>query len=190
MYEKRGNKWKKISGKTVFDNPWITVEDQKVITPGGNEGIYGKVSFKNIAVGVVPLDEEGNTWLVGQHRYTLDEYSWEIPEGGCPKDEEILDAAKRELKEETGLVAEEWELLMRLHTSNSVTDEVAYIFTARNLRQEEPEPEETEVLQIKKLPLSEALEMVKKGEITDSMSVAGILRLALEFHSDKPIINY
>ena len=174
------NPWKKISSQTVYDNAWITVKDQKVITPGGSEGIYGKVSFKNKAVGVVPLDEKGNTWIVGQHRYTLDEYSWEIPEGGCPEGEEILDAAKRELKEETGLVAEEWECVMRLHTSNSVTDEEAFIFTAKKLKQEEAQPDDTEDLIVKKLPFKEVLEMVKRSEITDAMSVAGILRVATD----------
>ena len=174
------NPWKKLSSKTVYDNDWITVKDQKVITPGGNEGIYGKVTFKNKAVGVVPLDEEGNTWIVGQHRYTLDEYSWEIPEGGCPAGEDILDAAKRELKEETGLVAEEWKCVMRLHTSNSVTDEEAFIFTAKKLRQEKAQPDDTEDLIVKKLPFREVLEMVKKSEITDAMSVAGILRVATD----------
>jgi 8-oxo-dGTP pyrophosphatase MutT (NUDIX family) len=171
--------WKKISSRTVYDNDWITVKDQKVITPAGTVGVYGKVSFKNIAVGIIPIDDAKNIWLVGQHRYTLDEYSWEIPEGGCPAEEEPLDAAKRELKEETGLVAEKWKCIMRLHTSNSVTDEEAFIFTAENLTQEESQPEDTEDLKVQKLPLREAVEMIKRSEITDAISVAGILRVAM-----------
>jgi len=179
MSEENKSNWKKLSSRIVYDNPWITVEHQDVITPGGNKGIYGKVSFKNIAVGILPLDEADNIWLVGQYRYTLDRYSWEIPEGGCPQGEDILDAAKRELMEETGLAAEEWECIMHLHNSNSVTDEEAFIFTAKKLTQKVSCPEECEELEIKKLPFTEALKMVKNAEITDAMSVAGILMCAL-----------
>ena len=174
----KGN-WQKLSSQVVYDNPWITVEHQDVITPGGNKGIYGKVSFKNIAVGVLPVDENGNIWLVGQYRYTLDSYSWEIPEGGCPQDEDILTAAKRELREETGIVAEKWNCILHLHNSNSVTDEEAYIFTAEKLTLKESCPEECEDIKVKKVPFSEALDMVKRSEITDAMSVAAILFYAL-----------
>lgn len=170
--------WSIIDGEIKYDNPWIKVVEHRVINPGGGEGIYGKVNFKNIAVGVIPIDEEGYTWLVGQHRFTLDEFSWEIPEGGAPMSEDLLTAAKRELKEETGLEADSWEMIMKMHTSNSVTDEVAFIFLARGLTEGISEPEETESdLMVRKLPFDEAVKMVMAGEITDGMSIAGILKV-------------
>lgn len=179
MSKKKKNPWKTLATKKAYDNPWILVEEHDVINPGGGESIYGKVHFKNKAIGIIPIDQEGNTWLVGQYRYTLDDYSWEIPEGGGPLGEDILEAAQRELKEETGLTAESWEIIMKMHTSNSVTDEEAYIFLAKNLTQGNSELEETESdLKVLKLPFEDALEMVMNGEITDGMSVAGILKVA------------
>lgn len=172
------NPWKTINRKQVYDNPWIQVEEHAVINPAGNNGIYGKVSFKNYAIGIVPVDEDGNTWLVGQFRYTLDSYSWEIPMGGGPLELDILDSAKRELKEETGLSAMKWKSIMKIFTSNSVTDEEGYVFLAEELSQGDTAFEETEQLQIKKLPLSEAVQLVMDGEITDAISIAGILKAA------------
>lgn len=170
------NPWKKLSEKVIYDNPWINVQEHQVINPSGGKGIYGKVSFKNKAIGIIPIDESGNTWLVGQYRYTLREYSWEIPMGGGPLKEDILVAAKRELKEETGLTAEKWINIMRIHTSNSVTDEEGFIFLAQELTYGETEFEDTEDLEIWKLPFSEAVDMVMEGKITDSLSIAGILK--------------
>lgn len=172
------NPWQILDSEVKYENNWIRVVHQKVINPSGGEGIYGTVNFKNIAVGVVPIDQDGNIWLVGQYRFPLNEYSWEIPEGGCPKGEEVLDTAKRELKEETGLIAQEWKLISKLHTSNSVCNEVAYIYLAESITQSESQPEETEQLQVKKVSLKEALMMVLDNKITDSMSVAGILKVA------------
>ncbi|AFK05254.1 NUDIX hydrolase [Emticicia oligotrophica DSM 17448] len=172
------NPWKILDSEVRYENNWIQVVHQNVINPSGGKGIYGVVNFKNIAVGVVPIDKEGYTWLVGQYRFPLNEYSWEIPEGGCPDGEEVLETAKRELKEETGLIAQKWQLISKLHTSNSVCNEVAYIFLAEDLTQSESQPEDTEQLQVKKVLLKEALEMVLSDEITDSMSVAGILKVA------------
>jgi 8-oxo-dGTP pyrophosphatase MutT (NUDIX family) len=173
--------WKKLSSKVVFDNPWFTVFEDHVINPGGGENDYGKVHFKNRAVAILPLDDDGRIYLVGQYRYTLDEYSWELPMGGAPLDEKPLDAAKRELKEETGLVAERWTEVMRLHTSNSVTDEEGIVFLAEDLTQGEPEFEETENIEIRKLPLADAINMAMSGHITDAISVAALLRIA---HTD------
>lgn len=175
------NPWKTLTEKEVYSNPWIRVSHREVINPSGGEGIYGVISFRNKAIGVVPVDEELNTYLVGQFRYTLNEYSWEIPEGGGPEDEEPAHTALRELQEETGLVAGKVELLGKIHTSNSVTDEVGYLFLAQNLTQAEADPEETEELCIKRLPLSEAVALVEKGEITDSLSMAGLLLAARRF---------
>ena len=173
------NPWTTLSGEEKYDNRWIRVTEYQVINPAGGKGIYGKVHFKNKAIGVIPVDGEGNTWLVGQFRYTLNEFHWEIPEGGGPLDIEPLESAKRELKEETGLTAGKWSLLTRLHTSNSVTDEDGFVFLAEDLEQGESELEETEAdLKVKKLPLKEAVDMVLRGEITDSMSMIGLLLVA------------
>ncbi len=171
--------WKKLASREIYSNRWIKLEEHDVINPGGGQGIYGKVFFKNLAVGVIPLDQDLNTWLVGQHRYTLDSYSWEIPEGGAPPDEDPVAAARRELAEETGLRASTLEFLMAIHTSNSVTDELAHIYLARGLTPGISFPEETESdLRVRKLPLQEAVDMVMEGTITDSLSVAGLLKAA------------
>ncbi|MCH6235435.1 NUDIX domain-containing protein [Cognataquiflexum rubidum] len=172
------NPWKTKSKTTIYQNPWIKLEEHEVVIPSGKDGIYGKVIFKNKALAIVPVDEDLNTWLVGQFRYTLNEYSWEIPMGGGPLELDLLDSAKRELKEETGLSAKKWTKIMRLHTSNSVTDEEGFIFLAEELTEGETEFEETEQLQVIKLPLKEAIQKVMNGEITDAISIAGLLKVA------------
>jgi len=176
--EENKNPWKKINTKMIYDNPWIHVEEDQVIKPRGGEGIYGVVHFKNKAIGIIPIDEYGNTWLVGQYRYPLNEYSWEIPMGGGLLELPVLQSAQRELREETGLEAKKWTNLLRIHTSNSVTDEEGFVFLAEELTQKETEFEDTEILQIKKLPFKEAFQMAMTNQITDSLSLAGILKLA------------
>ncbi len=177
-FDSNKNPWTCKSSKVIYKNAWIKVEEDQVVRPNKSEGIYGKVHFKNKAVGIIPLDDELNTWLVGQYRYTLNEYSWEIPMGGVPLNENTLEGAKRELKEETGLMANRWKKLLKIHTSNSVTDEYGYVFIAEDLTQGEMDWDETEELQIKKLPLKHALELVMENKITDSLSIAGILKAA------------
>ncbi|MCE7053822.1 NUDIX hydrolase [Algoriphagus sp. AGSA1] len=172
------NPWTTKKINPVYENPWIEVEHHEVINPAGNDGVYGKVHFKNRAMGIIPIDQDLNTWLIGQYRYTLDQYAWEIPMGGGLLEEDKLESAKRELKEETGLTAGKWTEIMTIHTSNSVTDEVGFVYLAEELSQGEPEFDETEVLKIRKLPFAEALEMVMNGEITDAISLAGILKAA------------
>ncbi len=172
------NKWTTLSTEKVYDNPWIKLEEHQVINPGGGRGIYGKVHFKNTAIGVIALDKDDNIWLVGQHRYPLNEWSWEIPEGGGPKGTEVLESAKRELKEEIGLVAEKWTIIQRAHLSNSVSDEEGFIFLAEELTAGDMEREDTEAdMKVWKLPFREALQLVLDGKITDSLSVMGILKL-------------
>jgi 8-oxo-dGTP pyrophosphatase MutT (NUDIX family) len=173
---KSENPWKTLRTELKYENPWIKVTESQVLNPAGNPGIYGKVHFKNTAIGIIPLDDELNTWLVGQYRYVLNQYSWEIPEGGGKLGIPPLESAKRELMEETGIVATQWDHIMEVHLSNSVSDELGLIYIARNLRFEEACPEDNEQLQVKKLPFSEVVEMVMRGEITDALAVSGILK--------------
>jgi 8-oxo-dGTP pyrophosphatase MutT (NUDIX family) len=173
------NPWKTLSGELKYENKWIAVTEYQVLNPAGGRGIYGKVHFKNKAIGVIPVDRELNTWLVGQYRYTLNEWSWEIPEGGGSVSESPEESAKRELQEETGLSAKRWTQILRLHTSNSVTDEEGFVFMAEDLTQGESSLEETEAdMKVWKLPVKEAVQMVIDGKITDSMSVMGLLMVA------------
>ncbi len=172
------NPWKLVGSKAIYDNPWITVTEDRVIRPDGSDGIYGKVHFKNKAIGIIPLDDDMNTWLVGQYRYTLHEYSWEIPMGGVPLGEDTLEGARRELREETGMLAKRWQKLFKIHTSNSVTDEYGYVFLAEELQFGDHDRDVTEVLQVRKLPLKEAVDMVPAGGITDALSIAGLLYVA------------
>ncbi|MBS1608813.1 MAG: NUDIX hydrolase [Bacteroidetes bacterium] len=173
------NPWKIVSQKNIYDNPWIHVTEYDVINPTGGKGIYGKVHFKNIAVGIIPLDDEMNIWIVGQYRFTINQYSWEIPEGGGIVGTDPLEAAKRELREETGLVAAKWTETMRLYLSNSVSDELCIVFLAQQLQLKNAMPEETEKILVKKIPFSEAYQMVQEGIITDAISVAAIQKIRL-----------
>ncbi|MBK8442228.1 MAG: NUDIX hydrolase [Sphingobacteriales bacterium] len=170
------NPWTTLSVQEMYDNNWIQVTHETVLNPAGGAGIYGKVHFKNWAIGVIPLDAEYHTWLVGQYRYPLQQYSWEIPEGGCPLHSDPLATAQRELLEETGITAHRWTTLLDIHTSNSVTDEFGTVYIAQDLQFGAAQPEETELLQVRRLPFEEVFNMVMNGYITDSLSVAGILK--------------
>ena len=173
------NPWKTLHRATVYDNAWISVSHREVLNPAGNPGIYGLVHFKNLAIGIVPLDEDYNTWLVGQFRYTLNAYSWEIPEGGCPLGTAPLATAKRELQEETGITAKKWTPILDVHTSNSVTDEAGIAYVAQELQFGQAAPEDTEELVVKQLPFAAAVEMVVNGEITDALSMVAIMKVSL-----------
>lgn len=175
----RDNPWITLDSRTRYENPWVRVVHNRVLTPAGSPGIYGVVQFLNRAVGVVPVDADGSTWLVGQFRYPLGRYSWEIPEGGAPEGQSPEAAALRELAEETGLVAGHLLEIGRADLSNSVTDEVGFAYVAWGLRAGEPAPEETERLEVRRLPLGEALAMVLDGRITDSLSQLALMRLRL-----------
>lgn len=179
MQHPEANPWQITAEQNEYDNPWINLTEFKVINPSGNPGIYGKIHFKNFAIGVIPLDDDLNTYLVGQYRFPLNQYSWEIPEGGGPLGTDPLESAKRELLEETGLKATQWTELQRMHLSNSVSDELSIIYLARGLAQFEAEPEDTEQLQVKKVPFEEVYQMVCRNEITDAITVAAVLRVKL-----------
>lgn len=167
--------WRQLDQQLVYQNPWISVTHENVLTPAGTAGIYGVVHFKSHAVGVVPVDGEGYVWLVKQFRYTLNQYSIEIPEGGSPLADDMLETAKRELREETGLTAREWTHLLDLHTSNSVTDESGVIYLAQGLVEGDTDFEATEDIEVLRIPLAEAVEWVFAGKITDSLSIMGLL---------------
>jgi len=170
------NPWITKTNQQVYESAWIKVTKRDVINPAGNDAIYSVVHFKNLAIGIFPLDKEYNTWLVGQFRYPTNEYSWEIPEGGGKMDTNPVESASRELKEETGIIAKDYTELMQMHLSNSATDEVAIVYVATNLSFTEAEPEESEQLQVKKLHLNEAFDWVMQGKIKDAISVAAILK--------------
>ena len=169
--------WKRLETRTVFDNPWMRVFEDHVVNPGGGENQYGHVHFKNLAIAIVPIDTDRHTWLVGQDRYTLGEYSWEVPMGGSPLSDDRVASAHRELREETGLSAARMTELMKVHTSNSITDEVGYIYLAEELTAGEQELEQTENITARRLPLEEAIGMVYDGSITDAMSCVGLMRV-------------
>lgn len=173
------NPWEILKKELVYQNNWIKVYHHEVLNPSKKPGIYGTVEFQNLAIGVIPVDSSGNTYLVGQFRFPLNAYSWEIPEGGCKIGIDPLETAKRELREETGIVANDWQEIQQIHTSNSVTNEVGYLYLAESLSFYDPQPDDDEQLVIKKVSLREAYGMIEKGEITDSLSLAGIMKLKM-----------
>lgn len=193
MSDRKIGPWTVQNEKLVFSNPWISVEDHKVTHPDGSPGEYGVVRFKNIAVGVLPIDENGDVWLIGQHRYPHDRYSWELPEGGAPLSEPPLEAAKRELEEEAGICATQWHGIGGFDISNSVTDEKAVCFLAWDIRPGTVSPDPSEALTLKKVKFKDLLEMVISGEITDSLTIFMVLHahvLALRGQAPAPISRY
>jgi 8-oxo-dGTP pyrophosphatase MutT (NUDIX family) len=181
-----GNPFRTLGTERIYDNPWIRVTESRVVRPDGKRGIYGVVHFKARAVGVIPY-ENGKIWLVGQYRYPLDIYSWEIPEGGTKAGESLLAAARRELAEETGLRARRYQPLVKMHLSNSITDEFGIVYLATGLTRGRARPEGTEKLRIKQVSLQHAYSQVIAGKITDSLSVAGLLRLWTIEHPVDPM---
>src|SRR5205085_1569176 len=179
MNEETENPWRTLSSSAVYDNPWIDVREDQVIRPDGAPGIYGVVHFKHVAVGVLPVERD-DVYLVGQYRYTLGRYSWEIPEGGCAEGEDHLSAAQRELAEETGLRAAHWQRMGEAHLSNSVSDELAIWFLATGLTQGAHQPEGTERLRVRRVPVVEALHMALNGEITDAISLLALMQYQLQ----------
>lgn len=176
IIDENKNPWRINGSTSVYSNPWIQVTEFNVINPNNGIGIYGRVHFKNIAIGILVLDENYDTWLVGQYRFPIDKYSWEIPEGGGDLNVNPIESAKRELKEETGIIANKWTKLLEMDLSNSVSDEKSISYVAKDLTFEESTPEETEQLQLKKIPFDDVYKMVINGEIRDSISVASILK--------------
>ena len=181
--------WTRQSRRVVYDNPWITVWHDVVTRPDGSPGIYGVVHFANRAVGAVVMDDDDRVLLVGQHRYTLDRYSWEIPEGGVPDGEAALDGARREVREETGVEADDWREIVRFELSNSICDEAGVIYAARATGHGVASPEPSEELAIRWVAFDDALSMTTDGRITDAMTIMGLQRLALDRASGGPALE-
>jgi len=178
-FNENKNPWIVKSKKIVYDNAWVQIQHHEVINPSGGDGIYGVVHLKNYAIGIIPIDENGYTWLVGQYRYPLDVYSWELPEGGGPLEDDPLESAKRELREEVGITANKWTKIMDIHTSNSITDELGFVYVAQDLTFGETEHEEVEEIVIRKVHFNELVDMIMNGQITDSITIASVLKLQL-----------
>jgi ADP-ribose pyrophosphatase len=177
--EEHINPWKTLRSEKVYESPWVSLTKHDVLNPNGNPGTYSVVHFKNIAIGILPLDEEYNTWIVGQYRFPINQYTWEIPEGGGKLDVEPLDSAKRELLEETGITANTWTKVQEMHLSNSASDEFCVLYIAQDLSFGDAQPEDNEQLQVKKLKFEELYQMVCNGEVTDSLTVALVLKAKL-----------
>ena len=171
--------WTRRSRTVAYENPWITIWHDDVARPDGSPGIYGVVHFANLAAGVVVVDDDDRVLLVGQHRYPLDAYSWEIPEGGVPAGESALEGARRELREETGIEATDWIEMSHSHLSNSVSDEEAVIFLATGLTRGQASPDGTEALVPRWLPFDEVLAMTIDGRITDALTILAVHRAAI-----------
>jgi 8-oxo-dGTP pyrophosphatase MutT (NUDIX family) len=178
------NPWKLLTSDGIYENEWIILKEDRVINPEGRSSSYARICFKKRTVGIIALDENDDLWLVGQYRYPINQYSWEIPGGGATDREDVLEAAKRELKEETGITAERWQLILRMYTCNSITDEEVFVYFASQLSHGSTELDETELITIKKISFQHALEMLNDGFITDAVSIAGLLKLK-EYLSDE-----
>jgi 8-oxo-dGTP pyrophosphatase MutT (NUDIX family) len=170
--------WQRLTRRTVYENDWIEVWHDEVARPDGSDGIYGVVHPKFRAAGVVAVDEADRVVLVGQHRYTLDRYSWEIPEGGVPLDMDVLTGARRELAEETGFRASVWRELLRHSLTNSISDEEGVIYLATGLVPGTPEPDATEDITVRLVAFDEALAMIDREEIHDAVSQLGLMAAA------------
>lgn len=173
-----GTPWKRGEPRVVYENPWICVTEQAAVAPTGKPAVYGVVGFKNFALAVLPIDHDGTVVLVGQHRFPFADYSWELPEGGGPKGEHPLEGAKRELAEEAGLAAADWQEILRVQLSNSVTDEIAigYLATGLGAATETHHVDDTEDISMVRVPFRDALDAAIAGHIRDALTVAMLLR--------------
>jgi 8-oxo-dGTP pyrophosphatase MutT (NUDIX family) len=173
------NPWRRQKRAVAYENNWITVYHDEVRRPDNRPGVYGVVHYRNRSVGVVAIDSQDRVLLVGQFRYTLDRYSWEIPAGGCPGGEDTFETARRELQEETGYKAKSMRLLVRAHMSNCITDEEGYCYLAKELTPGPPVPEGTEDLQVRWEDFANVLQRIAAGEITDALTIIALQQTAI-----------
>lgn len=178
-FDETRDPWTRFEQTRLFESPWFTLETQECLTPGGTPSTYSWIHFKSRAVGIIPLHDDGTITLVGQYRYPLNQYSWELPEGGCPEGREMIVAAQMELSEETGLKAERLEPFLEFHTSNSITDEWGQLFLARGLTQGEAHPEDSEELRVRRVSLETLLDEINTGKITDAITIMAAYKLAV-----------
>lgn len=179
------NPWQILASKKIYENPWVRIDEHDVVQPKGGKGIYSVVHFQNLAIAVLPLDENYNTWIVGQWRFPVDEFSWEIPEGGGDPNVDPIESARRELQEEAGIIAGEFIKIQEVHLSNSATDELGIIYIARNLSFTTSSPEETEELQLKKIPFEKLYQMVMDGKIKDGLTIMAVMKTKLLMQQGK-----
>ena len=174
---KKGD-WQQLKRTKIYENPWVTLYEDDVITPAQTKSSYSIIDFKNKAAAAIPIDSEGYTWLVGQYRYSLNKYSWELPMGGSANAEDVLLGAQRELREETGISAKKWTEILRFDMIQSIGKEEAIVYVAQELSFGKLETEDTEELQLMRIHLNDAISMALNGEISDSISLAGLFKLA------------
>lgn len=171
------NPWVIKSQDVKYENNWIRVWEYEVVTPANKDGIYGVVETKQRGNAIIPMDVEGNTWLVGEYNFVLNDYKWNIPQGGTPLGEKTpLEAAREELQQETGITAEKWTKIMDLHPDYGILRSEVNVFLARDLSFGEADYS-TEQLKVHKLPFKDVVTMVRLGEITSGIAVSAILRL-------------
>lgn len=175
-WEDDGNPWTVRAVTQPFANDWFRIDSHAVVHPGGAEGVYSVIRARRLAVGVLPIEADGSVHLVGQWRFPLARYSWEMPEGGADPGEDARACAARELAEETGMTAAALTPILEMDMSNSLSDERAVIFLALGLTPGEARPEATEVLKRRRAPFLDALALAADGRIRDSMTVAALFR--------------
>jgi 8-oxo-dGTP pyrophosphatase MutT (NUDIX family) len=172
------NPWKTLSSRVAYENTWIRVREDKVIRPDGGPGLYGVIEVRPSA-GVVALNERDEIVLVGQWRYTVNRYSWEIPRGGShPGEDDLLEVGKRELAEEAGVLARDWRKIGTVDNANGVNSDSQTFYLATGLSETETNHDPEEEITVKWRPFAEALEMAMDGRITEVDSVAAILLTA------------
>jgi 8-oxo-dGTP pyrophosphatase MutT (NUDIX family) len=171
-----GGPWVRGETRVVYENPWIRVTEHQATAPTGSPALYGLVGFKNLALAILPIHDDGSITLVGQARFPAQDYSWELPEGGGPLGVDPLESARRELREEAGLEAADWRPILEAQLSNSVTDERAIGYLATGLTPVDAEPDETELIALARVPFREALDAALAGHMKDMLTVAMLLR--------------
>ena len=176
--------WRQLTSRRIYTNKWMAVREDQVRLPDGRETIYGVVDCGN-CVGVLPFVDGAHVLLVGQYRYVAERFTWEMPTGGVRPGESLEAAAQRELAEEAGRRAGRLTWISTYHTSKSVMNETAHLYLGEALAPAAHPPDDTEFIERRIFPFGEVLEMVRRAEITDSMTVIAVLHAALRLDEDR-----